>query len=175
VHCDVRIVAATNRDLQAAVASGDMREDFYYRIRVFQIAMPALRDRKEDIPLLIGHFIEELGQQTGKKVRGVSTEAMRALLGYSWPGNVRELRNAMEHGFVTTQGDHLSEADLPPEIRNAAPGKASELNAEGMMERRRLEDALRRSGGNRTEAARLLGISRVTLWKRMQKYGVDES
>jgi PAS domain S-box-containing protein len=174
-HCDVRIVAATNRDLQAAVASGDMREDFYYRIRVFQIAMPALRDRKEDIPLLIGHFIEELGQQTGKKVRGVSTEAMRALLGYSWPGNVRELRNAMEHGFVTTQGDHLSEADLPPEIRNAAPEKASELNAEGMMERRRLEDALRRSGGNRTEAARLLGISRVTLWKRLQKYGVEES
>jgi PAS domain S-box-containing protein len=174
IPCDVRILAATNRDLLAAVASGDMREDFFYRIRVFQIALPPLRDRKEDIPLLVGHFIEELSQQTGKKLRGVSTEALRALVNYNWPGNVRELRNAMEHGFVTAQENHLAEPDLPPEVRIAPADRPPELTAEGLLERRRLEDALRRAGGSRTEAARLLGVSRVTLWKRIQKYRLKE-
>jgi DNA-binding NtrC family response regulator len=179
IKCDVRIVAATNRDLQAAVSAGDMREDFYYRIRVFLIQLPPLRERREDIPLLVSHLVDELSAQTGRKVRGVGTEAMRAMLSYGWPGNVRELRNALEHAFVTVQGDHLRDTDLPAELLGAAPGPTRQpesergsLSAEGMLERRRLEDALRRSGNSRTEAAKLLGISRVTLWKRMQKYGI---
>ena len=176
VRCDVRIVAATNRDLPSAVATGAMREDFFYRIRVFQIAMPPLRVRRDDIPLLVGHLVEELSRQTGRKIRGVSAAAMKLLLTHEWPGNVRELRNALEHAFVTVQGDTLRETDLPPEIlaEHAGPAAADRgsLSAEGQVERKRLEDALRRSDGNRTKAAKLLGVSRVTLWKRMQKYGI---
>jgi PAS domain S-box-containing protein len=176
LHCDVRIVAATNRDLASAVATGAMREDFFYRIRVFQIAMPPLRDRRDDIPLLVGHLIEELSRQTGRKIRGVAVEAMKLLMSHDWPGNVRELRNALEHAFVTVQGDTLRETDLPPEILAAHSGPSAAdrgtMTPEGALERRRLEDALRRADGNRTKAAKLLGVSRVTLWKRMQKYGI---
>ncbi|HYE99316.1 MAG TPA: sigma 54-interacting transcriptional regulator [Planctomycetota bacterium] len=180
VKVDVRIIAATNRDLPVLVAEGKIREDFYYRIRVFEIRLPPLRARREDVPLLLDRFMREFAQAGGRPVPGVEPAALRALMEHDWPGNVRELRNAVEHAFVTLQGDRLRLADLPPEVRGessgaATPGRAAARTpggpAEG-RERDRIVEALRQVGGSRSKAARLLGISRVTLWNRMGRYGI---
>jgi PAS domain S-box-containing protein len=169
---NVRLVTATNKDLEALVAAGQVRQDFYYRIRVFGIRMPALRERKDDIPLLAAHFIEEFAAAQGKPVKGIASDALQMLMNHAWPGNVRELRNAVEHAFVTVPGEHLRVEDLPPELRN---GRRPAVPRQPLdpSERRDLLDALRKAGGNREKAAKLLGISRVTLWKRMRKQGIQ--
>jgi transcriptional regulator with PAS, ATPase and Fis domain len=167
---DVRIVAATNRDLGKLVAAGKLREDFYYRIRVFDIVMPPLRDRREDIPLLVDHFIGRLSTASGKAVRGVAPLALRALMAYRWPGNVRELSNAVEHAFVTLSGDLLDFTDLPEPIRQAE-AEGDILPDDDAGWKLRIEEALSQAGGNRSDAAKLLGVSRVTLWKWMKKLG----
>jgi PAS domain S-box-containing protein len=176
IPVDVHLITATNKDLEALLASGAMREDFYYRIRVFEIRLPPLRERKDDVPLMVSAFIEELAAAKRKKIRGISAEAMRRLMDYPWPGNVRELRNAIEHAFVTVLGDHLRLSDFPPVIREARASGAAPVSrapsAPGGSERRRIEEALKKSGGNRLEASRLLGVSRVTLWKRMRRLGL---
>jgi PAS domain S-box-containing protein len=175
---NVRIVAATNRDLKALLATGGMREDFYYRIRVFEIVLPPLRERREDIPLLVDHFLAELERVREKTVEGLSPRALRKVLDYGWPGNVRELRNALEHAFVTMQGTQIDLSDFPPEIRGSegrARGQAERSAVSGgREERERLLVALRKAKGNRNEAAKLLGISRVTLWKRMRRFGIED-
>ena len=178
IAIDVRLLSASHRDLRSLVAGGRMREDFYYRIKVFEIEMPSLRDRREDIPALAAHFASELGRASGKPQLAIAAEALRALLGHRWPGNVRELRNAIEHALVTVTGHAIQLADLPIELRNpvgdmrppevVAPAPA----APSGDAREQIEDALRRSGGNRAEAARMLGIGRVTLWKRMRRLGM---
>jgi two-component system response regulator HydG len=186
IPVDVRLVSASHRDLRALVADGRMREDFYYRIKVFAIDLPALRDRREDIPALANHFAAELGQAAGKPRVVISAEALRALLAHRWPGNVRELRNAIEHALVTVAASTIQLKDLPLEVRDTrdarAPGPdaaiahragapaATAASPPGMRER--IEQALRQSGGNRAEAARILGIGRVTLWKRMRRLGM---
>jgi two-component system, NtrC family, response regulator HydG len=183
IPVDVRLVSASHRDLRALVAAGQMREDFYYRIKVFEIDLPALRDRREDIALLANHFASELGQAAGKPRVAISADALRALIAHRWPGNVRELRNAIEHALVTVATSSIQLHDLPVEVRGArdarplAPEPApaprpppAAATAETLREQ--IEDALRRSGGNRAEAARLLGIGRVTLWKRMRRLGM---
>jgi len=148
-----------------------MREDFYYRIRVFDIAMPPLRDRLDDIPLLVSHFIAALSMSRGKALQGVAPSAMRALMSYGWPGNVRELYNAMEHASVLVSGETVTLADLPPPIcESEDEGGAVEERGEEMG--RRIRDALVQSGGNRARAAKILGMSRVTLWKWMTKLGM---
>ncbi len=170
---DVRVVTATNRDLSRLVATGGMREDFYYRIRVFDITMPPLRDRRDDIPLLVSHFIAEVSKANGKALKGVSPSAMRALMAYGWPGNVRELHNAMEHASVLVSGETVMPADLPSPIGETEEQEgdgSSEVRGEDMG--RRIRDALVQAGGNRAKAAKLLGISRVTLWKWMTKLGM---
>jgi PAS domain S-box-containing protein len=175
IRVDVRLISATNRDLASLVARGAVREDFFYRIRVFEIALPPLRDRRDDIPLLISRFVSEFAASTGKAVKGVATGAIQRLMEYPWPGNVRELRNAIEHAFVTLKGDHVSLTDLPPEVRGhpgSAPLPSKRFSAEETQERRKILDALRKSGGSREKAARALGISRVTLWKRMRRMGI---
>ncbi|HEY6178962.1 MAG TPA: sigma 54-interacting transcriptional regulator [Kofleriaceae bacterium] len=187
ISIDVRLVSASHRDLRALVASGRMREDFYYRIKVFEIEMPSLRDRREDIPALANYFSTELGRAAGKPNLLLSAEALRALLQHRWPGNVRELRNAIEHALVTVTGQAIQLADLPVELRSmvserplepvgpsasaAVPPPGATIPMAGNP-REQIEDALRRSGGNRAEAARLLGIGRVTLWKRMRRLGM---
>jgi PAS domain S-box-containing protein len=174
IKVNVRLVAATNRDLNLLIAQGQLREDFYYRIRVFEIQLPPLRERKEDVTLIVEHFIEELSKATGRRVRGVEPDALKALLDYSWPGNVRELRNSVEHAFVTVQGDRLRLSDLPFEIRAASPAPASpSARAADPEERARILEALHRSSGKKSEAAQRLGISRVTLWHRMRTLGID--
>ncbi|MEQ9410578.1 MAG: sigma 54-interacting transcriptional regulator [Fuerstiella sp.] len=193
---NVRLLTATNRDLKELISQGDFREDFYYRIHVFEIHLPALRERKEDIPLLAERFTAELSRAHGRTVSGIARDALQRMLDYHWPGNVRELRNALEHAFVTVTGDTITLFDLPLEIRNpqvetpqeppkasrstpAAPARTREpaatsvsLSAAEEQDRQKLVAALQQSGGNKAAAARLLGVSRVTIWKKVKKYGL---
>ncbi|HVE41454.1 MAG TPA: sigma 54-interacting transcriptional regulator [Planctomycetota bacterium] len=167
IKVDARIITATNRDLKVLLDQGKLRPDFYYRIAVYPITMPTLRDRRDDIPLLVDHFVSEIAGRQGIPPPKVTTDALRAMMEYSWPGNVRELRNSIEHAFVTRDGDLLTLADFPPEIRSQPVGAEPDV-----LEERRILEALGRSKGNRSKAARALGMSRVTLWKRLQKLGL---
>jgi two-component system response regulator HydG len=177
---DVRLVTATNRDLMQLVNSEKLREDFYYRIHVFAIRLPPLRERRDDIPLLVEHFIRQLREQ-GKRspdatrIDGIARDTLDVLTSYHWPGNVRELRNAIEHASVLASGDRLGYFDLPPEVRGVAnaPLVGAGLSNEQAQEKNRIEQALRQVGGNRTKAASVLGTSRVTLWKKISRYGIE--
>jgi len=173
IRTDVRIIAATNRDLETDVASGRFRRDLFYRLNVVSIHLPPLRERREDIPLLVEHFVRKLNEKMGRKVKGVSSEAMRLLMDYDWPGNVRELENAIESAFVIGRRDVIRPEDLPEVVRRKRVPAVPEgrgLLEEG--ERQALLAALERAGWNRGEAARLLGISRATLWRKMRKHGL---
>lgn len=177
IEVDVRLVTATHRDLQQLVASGKIREDFYYRVHVFEIHMPPLRERREDIPMLVEHFIDQLCRSKGRSADGIARDALQLLMEYDWPGNVRQLRNAIEHACVTVSGDRISYLDLPPELRDPhgshLPDVYQDLSAEDLAERQQIVEALRKTGGNRTKAAALLGTSRVTLWKKIGKYAIE--
>ena len=181
---DVRIVAATNRNLQAEVERGDFREDLYYRLRVLPMTLPPLRQRRGDVPALVAAFLESFNKELGRSVQEVDPEAARLLEAYPWPGNVRELRNVVERAVLLAEGSTLTPDLLPPEIRQgSSPGSdplgSLELGPDGIdlddLERRLLEEALRRAQGNRTEAGRLLGLSRHQIRNRLKKYGIDES
>ena len=129
IKVDVRLVTATNKDLKHLLTTGAVREDFFYRIRVFEITLPALRERREDFPLLVSHFLAEGSKVYPRSINEISQDGMQQMLKYSWPGNVRELRNAIEHAFVTAEGDCLTVLDLPPEIRTtASPSPAASIN-----------------------------------------------
>jgi len=171
---DVRVVAATNRDLRALVKEGKFREDLYYRLKVVTVNLPPLRDRKEDIPLLVNHFLEKYSTAFGKRIGACSREVMSQFLDYRWPGNVRELEHAIEHAFVVAQGNEVTIFDLPEELRRQdleplmakhRRERPSDPNEELALIQRVLAD----TGGNRAKAARVLGISRVTLWKRLRR------
>ena len=178
IKVDVRLVTATNKDLKHLLTTGAVREDFFYRIRVFEITLPTLRERREDLPLLVSHFLAEGSNVYGRAINEISQDGMQQMLKYSWPGNVRELRNAVEHAFVTAESDCLTVLDLPPEIRTtASPSPTASikeiLTPEQQAERDRILDALRETRGSKTKAARLLGYSRVTLWKKLQQFGIQ--
>ncbi len=171
---DVRLVAATNRNLGELVSAGKLREDFYYRIRVFEIRMPSLRERREDIPLLVEHFIAEFSRSFKRDVKGIARDALHRMLEYPWPGNVRELRNAIEHAFVTGSGDRIRLLDLPLEVRDPGATRRDGARRESSTdeerdERERIVTALHRSAGNQVRAAKALGVSRVTLWKKIKR------
>jgi PAS domain S-box-containing protein len=168
---DIRIIAATNRDLSRLLTAGKLREDFYYRIRVFDIGLPPLRDRREDIPLLIRHFLAAFSARTRRGARILAPDALRMLMAYSWPGNVRELQNAVEHALVTATGSEIRSADLPGDLRGAVRSQTT-LTPEDQADRERISGILGETGWNRTKAAAALGVSRVTLWKRMRRYGL---
>ena len=181
---DVRVIAATHRDLRNLVREGRFRQDLYYRLRVFQVDLPALRERKEDIPTLIESFMERFNRQTGKSIRSVSGQAMRCLMEYCWPGNVRELENALEHAYVTCQGSEIDLFDLPPELRKTelreaeCPGKVragdrGEVPANsGVSAREQLIAMLQSCGWSKAEAARRLGLNRATIWRKMKQWGI---
>ncbi len=186
-HVDVRVVAATNRDLGADVRNGRFREDLYYRLRVFPIRMPPLRERLDDVPELVAAFIGKFAEQTGRPIRGLDEQAMRAIMDYCWPGNVRELENAIEYAFVTCQSDTIGLFDLPQELRrfelrreacqdrsrrgvSAAPLSAA--MREVVASKASLEHLLQECGWNKAEAARRLGLSRTAVWKWMNKHGI---
>ncbi len=170
IEVDVRIVAATNRDLRKAVLEGAFREDLFYRLNVIPILLPPLRSRKEDVPLLVDLFVERLSVEMGKKLEGVSAEAMGALVSHDWPGNVRELRNVLERGAVVTTGSIIQLADLGLTRPGSAPAGSREPGTLEEMERRHIADVLAHTGGNVSQAARVLGIDRVTLYNKMRKY-----
>ncbi len=170
IEVDVRIVAATNRDLRKAVQEGSFREDLFYRLNVIPVVMPPLRDRKEDIPLLVEHFLERLSVEMKRKLDGVSPDAMAALMVHSWPGNVRELRNILERGAVVAKGNVIQLPDLGLAAQAASePGSRDPATLEE-VERRHIAEVLTHTGGNVSQAARVLGIDRVTLYNKMRKY-----
>jgi len=181
---DVRIVAATNRKLEEEVAAGRFREDLYYRLNVIQIGLPALRERLEDVPLLVQHFVEKFAAEVGKPVRGFNEAAMERLLGYAFPGNVRELENMVERAVALTQNETIGAESLPPSVLEPAPrGTAAKLPLEGSnldilvndFERGLLEEALRQSRGVKKRAAQLLGISFRSFRYRLEKLGMEEA
>jgi DNA-binding NtrC family response regulator len=173
----VRLIAATNKDLNKLVRKGIFREDLFYRIHVIRLALPSLRDRREDIPLLIEHFIAKFNRLQGKNVVGISDEVLARLMEHDYPGNVRELENIIEHAFVLCRGALIELAHLPPQLRGDAVGETSP-NIAGMtleaMERFIITDALRRHNGNRTAAARQLGINPSTLFRKLKSLGIDQ-
>lgn len=175
---DVRLVTATNKDLQQLVAEGSFREDLYYRLRVVEISLPPLRERSIDIPALAKKFLQEFARQNGKKVREFTPTAMQCLTQFNWPGNVRELRAAVERAVVFARGEQITVNDLPYELQKLLPeGNSSEelespLSIEQNVKRLILQ-ALEQTNGNKTEAARLLGISRRTLLRKIVRWKID--
>ncbi len=173
---NVRLVSATNKALRREVAEGRFREDLMYRIRVVPIFLPPLVQREGDVELLTWHFIDEFNQRDGlpRTIRGISSDAFEALLAYDWPGNIRELRNVVEYAFVIGRGDVLQIDDLTPELRGEPPPMRKQQGDDEDSERRRIIAALRATDGHRGEAAERLGISRTTLWRRMNQLGIDD-
>jgi two-component system, NtrC family, response regulator AtoC len=172
IEVDVRIVAATNRDLKKAVAEGRFRDDLFYRLNVIPILIPPLRQRREDVPLLVESFVERLAAEMKKRLDGVSAEAMAALMAHDWPGNVRELRNVLERGAVVAAGPVIQLADLGLPSRAEAPPRPGALASLEEVEKRHVAAVLAHAGGNVSQAARILGIDRVTLYNKMRKYGI---
>jgi DNA-binding NtrC family response regulator len=172
IDVDVRIIAATNRDLQKAVHENRFREDLFYRLNVIPITIPPLRERREDIPLLVEHFIERLGVEMKKRIDGVSAEAMTALMEHDWPGNVREIRNILERGAVVASGPVIQLADLGLPTRSEPAPRPGTLASLEEVERRHVSAVLAHTGGNVSQSARILGIDRVTLYNKMKKWGL---
>jgi len=182
LQVDVRVVAATNRDLEEDVQAGRFREDLFYRLNVMHLTIPPLRDRQEDIPLLAQHFLETYARRNRKTVKGFAPLAMSMLLKYEWPGNVRELENAIERAVILLSGEHITEKQLPLRIVRQHPDHATAADT-GMpatdgtrtledIEKEAIEATLAATDGNKSETARRLGISRKTLHNKLKAYGV---
>jgi DNA-binding NtrC family response regulator len=181
IKTDIRLIAATNRDLTRLVSEKKFREDLYYRLNVVQIRVPALSERKEDMPLLANAFLNEISQRDNKPFRPLSPEAMDALLRYDWPGNIRELKGAIDSGVTLATGNQITLQDLPLTVTQAQFGTPSNLGENvGQMnihnnEMRLIMRALEETRGNRTEAAKKLGISRRTLHRRLKELNLSEN
>jgi transcriptional regulator with PAS, ATPase and Fis domain len=174
IKINARVVAATNRDLRAAVDAGTFREDLYFRLGAFIITVPPLRDRREDIPPLVHSFLMRAAERMKREVRSVSTDAMSALMNYRWPGNVRELEHAVERAVILANRSTIRPRDLPPEVTQKSRARVGDDTLDlQTQERASIERALERFGGNRKKAAEALNISTVTLWRRMKQYGLE--
>ena len=179
IEVDTRLLAATNRNLRRMVEEGTFREDLFFRLNVVQITLPPLRERREDIPLLLNHYLKEFCAENSKQIEGVTPEALEGLMKYLWPGNIRELRNVMERMVVLSRGDKLTMRDLPAEIKDGSEalkttgplrGATSMQDAEKKMIMQALDD----HKGNRTKAAEQLGISRRTLHRKLHEFDLRE-
>jgi two-component system response regulator HydG len=176
---DIRLVAATNQDLEQRVKEGKFREDLLYRLKVVTLRLPSLRERPSDIPLLVDHFLGELARQHGRDVRALSPEARTVLQGYAWPGNVRELRNVVENMVLLARSDVIDIDDVPEPVRSA-PRTQRTATAGSSLAGRSLEDLereliaanLAHTGGNRQKAAAVLGIGERTLYRKIREYGL---
>src|SRR5919202_2840332 len=180
IKIDVRVVAATNRDLRAMVQDGRFRDDLYYRINVLSIDVPPLRERRDDIPVLIDFFLRKHTRNTSRLIRGLTPDARKVMLDYAWPGNVRQLESAIERAILLAEADHITVEDLPLEVRQeskpAAEGAGFKLPAEGVnfedVERNLILQAMERTDSNRPNAAKLLGLTFRTLQYRLEKFGI---
>jgi len=180
---DVRLVAATNRNLEEQVKAGTFREDLFFRLRVMEINLPPLRERAGDIPLLAQNFLREFAAETGKDVKDFTVEALETLIGYTWPGNVRELRSALEHAVVLARADRITVRDLPPSVRSggaAQGGSPQRLLTQSDLtvkeaEKQLIVRALKEANGNRTQAAARIGMSRRTLHRKLHSYHLEDS
>jgi DNA-binding NtrC family response regulator len=178
MHIDVRVIAATNRDLRAALEDGTFREDLYYRLNVVPIEIPSLRERKEDIPYLANHFVEKLSPELGGRVRGITDAAIARLMEYSWPGNVRELENVIERSIVMALGEKLDAADIRLDMNIRSRPVTGELGLpEGMSldawEQELIKNSLKKADGNKSQAARMLGLTRNALRYRLTQMGIE--
>jgi DNA-binding NtrC family response regulator len=175
VRIDLRVIAATNRDLESAIRAGGFRQDLYFRLNVVQIKLPPLRERKSDIPLLVNFFLEKFSDPQ-RPIRTISEDAMRRLMAYDWPGNVRELENAVERAVALGSGPILHIGDLPSNLQQGSSEKSlesNELTTIEEMERRFILRALRETNGDKLAAARLLGIGKTTLYRKLKQYGPE--
>ena len=178
IEVDVRVIAATNRDLKEAIGKGEFREDLYYRLNVVNIHIPPLRERPEDIPLLISSFLTEFARAASKRIDGIDPRARAALYGYSWPGNIRELRNCIESAVVMCRGNQITVEDLPPHIHSSGDKSVLRLGLGltlAQAEKEIIQAVLLQHNGNKTRAAEQLGIGRKTLHRKLQEYGLEES
>ena len=172
VKVDVRVVAATNRDLREHIARGGFREDLYYRLRVMELNLPPLRERREDIPLLTECFISKFNKKFGKNINDVSDEVNKIFLSYPWPGNIRELEHSLEHAFILCRHNTIRAEHLPPELRDHMQSKGLKGIPDKGDERQLLIDTLEKSDWNKAKAARMLGISRITIYRKIEKYNI---
>jgi len=172
IKVDVRVIAATNRDLAARVENGDFRHDLYFRLKVVEIQMPPLRERRDDIPLLVQHFLQAFNRKFSKSIQGVSEPVMKLFGSYHWPGNVRQLENVLEHACVLTHGQVITESDLPPDFMPDVGATAEAGTSGSTASVRAIREALKQASYNKSKAARLLGISRRTLYRRLEEHGI---
>ncbi len=181
IKVDVRVVAATTRDLEKEVNEGNFRDDLFYRLNVLPISLPTLRERKEDVPLLVDHFIQRFNDRLGLKVKGLTQEALDTLVNFPWRGNVRQLENTIERAMIFMQGDRLDLNDLPSEVKESKENEklcfdGSELSikrSSRVLEKELIRKALQKTNGNRTRAAKILEISHRALLYKIKEYGID--
>ena len=176
VDTDVRVIAATNKDLSKLVRRGTFRQDLFYRINVIRLKLPPLRDRREDIPLLVDRFVSKFNRLQNKDVAGVSEETLAILMEHDYPGNVRELENIVEHAFVLSQAGLIEPRHLPPTLRGDADSQLARVRGActlKALETLHILDAVRRHGGNRTAAAKELGINPSTLFRKVKSLGIE--
>jgi two-component system response regulator HydG len=177
IRVDVRLITATNRDLEGLVGEGSFREDLYYRLNVVPIRVPPLRERVEDIPILAAHFLRAFAERGGKPAPEVTAEALALLCRHSWPGNVRELQHVVESMLVFSKGDPIASRDLPPAIRGEAqvsdPGDRASKATLRDLERQAIVRTLVATGGNKRKAAEILGIGLKTLYRKIQEFGLQ--
>ncbi len=169
---NVRVIAATNRDLQKEIAAGQFRSDLYYRLSVFRVALPPLRDRKADIPVLAGHFAALFAAKTNKPVPVLQKVYLDALQQYPWPGNIRELKNIIERSVILNEDGELTQQDLPVEIQLGPAAASSEIFDLAGLEKSHIQKVLKHTNGNKTEAAKLLGIGLTTLYRKIEEYRI---
>ncbi len=175
IQIDVRVIAATNRDLKQAVDQGSFREDLYYRLNVVPLTLPELKDRQEDIPLLANHFLVKFAKESNPGMQAISKEAMGVLLAHAWPGNVRELENVIERAVILGTGPAIEPGDLPPTLLGGADPMERALAKEASLEdleRDYIQAILRRTKGHQIRAAAILGIDRRTLYRKIRRYNL---
>jgi len=172
IRVDVRVIAATNQDLAKKVKTGQFRKDLYYRLKVMELSLPPLRERKDDIPLLVSHCIKKLNKKLSKKIDGVSEAVQKIFMDYSWPGNVRELENTLEHAFIVCHHNTITLDHLPQNLTSLHDKRAHIPLDEGTVGQKAILEALEKAGWNKSKAARLLGVNVRTIYRKLEKFNI---
>jgi DNA-binding NtrC family response regulator len=177
IEVDARLLSATNRDLKTEIKNGRFREALYFRLNVFQIALPPLRERRDDVPILVQHFIEKFNSDSGKRVAGIHPDTLDVLKNYDWPGNIRELRNAVERAVILCDGELVQPEHLPPDLVGKAPERQSFKLPFGLpldlVEKEYILASLQRNKGNKARTAEGLGVSEKTLYNKLNRYAAE--